>query len=367
MRVVLPILQKVIVNHFYRVNGGFFLFLFFLLFGIPANLAQFHYAIIVVIIQNHVGLAGAMLVWLLYSVKCMDYVIKQLRNPRQQFLFCLNNLAQSTNYGCMVYVQILVYLPVLAYALVTAYFAFTKQYYGSMAAILLFTLAIILCTAWLYLKALQRKPVFNTRLVLPNTKIRFGKPLFTVPLYYLLYNRRQMLLVAKTFSVLVLYVLFRVYEPDKYDIRPLLLCFMLATAANSAIVFEIKAFEDVFAGFTRNFPFTLPKRFGLLLLTYTVLMLPELAFVCRGWPKYVHVADYPQLLLLSVGLLSLFHGALYTDDMDTDAYLKIVFALLAILFFVILYNPGILLQCLLLAVSYVLFASYYYGFEKKYD
>jgi len=53
--------------------------------------------------------------------------------------------------------------------------------------------------------------------------------------------------------------------------------------------------------------------------------------------------------------------------MDTDAFYKIVFAILAILFFVILYNPGILLECVLLAVSYGLYASYYYDFEKKYD
>ena len=44
-----------------------------------------------------------------------------------------------------------------------------------------------------------------------------------------------------------------------------------------------------------------------------------------------------------------------------------VFGLLAGLFFVLLYNPGILLECVLLAVSFGLFASYYLGFEKKYD
>jgi len=176
-----------------------------------------------------------------------------------------------------------------------------------------------------------------------------------------------MLVVTKIFCLLVLYIFFKLYEPDQYDIRPLLLCFMLATAANSSIVFQIKVFEDSFTGFAKNFPFSLLWRFGMLLCTYLFVMLPELVFVCKGWPLHVHLFDYLQLLLLGVGLLSLFHGALYTDDMDTEAYFKIVFAVLAILFFVILYNPGILLECVLLAVSFGLFASYYYDFEKKYD
>ena len=367
MRIVLAILQKVVVNHFYRVNAGFFLFMFFVLFGIPVNLAQFHLAIINVIIQNPAGLAGGMTLWLLYNFKCINYVVKHLRSPQQQFLFCLNNLSPSSCFGYLIYVQALVYMPVLAYSLVAAIIAFKTHYYISAAIILLFTTVLVLLTAAIYLRALQRRPLFNNTVLLPKINIRLGKPLFSLPLYYLLHNRGQMLLVAKFFSLLALFVFFKLYEVEQYDIRPLLLCFMLATAANSAIVFEAKAFEDTTMFITKNFPISLPQRFGLLLLTYTLLMLPELAFACKGWPLYFHVVDYAQLLLLSVGLLTLFHGSLFTDDMDTDAFYKIVFAILAILFFVILYNPGILLECVLLAVSYGLYASYYYDFEKKYD
>ena len=367
MNIVLTILQKVIVNHFYRVNAGFFLFMFFVLFGVPANIAQFHLAILTIIIQNPLGLAGGMLIWLLYNAKCIDYVVKHLRSPQQQFLFCINNLPPPAGLGYMVYVQALVYMPVMAYSLAAAAMAIKTQHYFSGAAILLFTAASVLLAAAIYLRVLQRKPVVATGMAMPQTGIRLGKPLFTLPLFYLLHSRRQMLLVAKFFSLLALYIFFKVYEPDHYDIRPLLLCFMLVTAANSAAVLQIKAFEDSYLGFARNFPISLFRRFGMLVCMYACLMLPELVFVCKGWPLHVHAIDYPQLLLLSVGLLTIFHGALNTDNMDNEDYFKIVFALMAVLFFVILYNPGILLECVLLVVSYGVFASYYHGFEKKYD
>jgi hypothetical protein len=367
MRVLITILQKVIVNHFYRVNAGFFLFMFFVLFGLPYSVLSFHLSIINIIIQNPSALTGAMLVWLLYNFKCMDYVIKQLKEPRQQFLFCLNNISPRSCFGYMIYVQALVYLPVLVYSIIVAAIAFKTQYYTAMAGVLVFNAALILLTAAAYLRVLQLRPFLNTGVILPQMRFRLGKPVFSIPLYFLLHSRRQMLLVTKFFSLLLLFGFMRLYEPDHYDIRPLLLCFMLATAANSAIVFELKIFEDGLMPFVRNFPFSLVKRFALVLLMYAVLLLPELAFVWKAYPLHFHVADYLQILLLGTGLLSLFHGSLLTDDMNTDVYFKIVFAILAILFFTILYNPGILLECLLLAVSFGLFTSYYYDFERRYD
>ncbi len=310
--------------------------MFFVLFGVPANLAQFHLAIITIITQNPVGLAGGMLIWLLYNAKCVDYVVKHLRTPQQQFLFCINNLPPKAGFGYMVYVQALVYMPVMAYSLAAAAMAIKSQHYFSGAAILLFTAASVLLAAAIYLRVLQRKPVVAKGMAMPQTGIRLGKPLFALPLYYLVHSRRQMLLVAKFFSLLVLYIFCKLYEPDQYDIRPLLLCFMLVTAVNSAAVLQIKSFEDSSVGFARNFPTSLFRRFVMLVCMYTALMLPELLFVCKGWPLHVHIIDYPQLLMLSVGMLTIFHAALYTDDMDSEAYFKIVFALLAVLFFVIL-------------------------------
>jgi hypothetical protein len=367
MRVVLPILQKVLVNHFYRVNTGFFLFMFFVLFGMPANLLQFHMAIIYAIIQNPTGLAGGMLIWLLYNVKCMDYVIKQLRSPQQQFLFCLNHLSPGAGFAYCLYVQALVYMPVLAYSLFVAAVAVKMHLYLSMAAVLLFTAAVLLVPAAVYLRVLQRRPLFKSSLLLPQVNVRLGKPLFMLPLFYMLQSRRQMLLVTKAFSLGLLYVFLQLYQGDHYDIRPLLLCFMLAIIANSAVVYQVKAFEDSIAFITKNFPLPLAKRFVYMLAMYIMLMLPELLLVWKGYPVFFTIADYLQLVLLAAGLLSLYHGSLLTDDMETDPYFRIVFAVPAILFFVILYNPGILLECLLLAVSCGLYASYYYGFEKKYD
>lgn len=269
-------------------------------------------------------------------------------------------------FGYLLYVQVMVYLPVLIYAITVAIIACKMHYYSKMAGILLFTSILILLTGYIYLHTLQRRPLIKAAIPLPRVVNYLPVPLFSLPLYFLAYKRRQMLLVTKLFSLLLLYAFIQLYEPDHYDIRPLLLCFMLVTTANSAIVFEIKAFEDEYLSFTKNFSFTLVKRFCMLLATSLLLMLPELLFVWKGWPLHFHTVDYLQLLLLAIGLLSIFYGILLVEDMNTEFYFKTVFAVLTLFFFIILYNPGLALEIVLLPISYGLFASNYYNFEKKY-
>ena len=48
MRIIAKILQSVLINHFYKLNAGFFIFLFFLLFGVVrgGQLIEFHLGLI---------------------------------------------------------------------------------------------------------------------------------------------------------------------------------------------------------------------------------------------------------------------------------------------------------------------------------
>jgi hypothetical protein len=51
--------------------------------------------------------------------------------------------------------------------------------------------------------------------------------------------------------------------------------------------------------------------------------------------------------------------------MDGEHYFRIAFAVCAFLFFVLLYNPGILLSVLLLVIAFTLYRSHFYDFEKN--
>lgn len=365
MLIVINILQRVLVNHFYKVNTGFFLFLFFVLFGIPHQVVSFHLSLIDGMLQSTVFLACVFALWFLYFLKCFNYTANQLNDSRQQFLFCLNNLSTTYRFIYMFFVQAMLYLPVLIYSIFILYVAFQKHYWLNSIAIIFFNAAILCIGSLSYLIVLSRKSILQ----LPKAIVhlpRLSKPLFSMPLFFIWHRRRQMLIITKALSLLLLYGFIHLYQPERHDIRPLLLCCIVSAVAHSAMVFEIRQFEEFFLSFTKNFPLTSTARFLQVLAMYSVLLIPEFIFLFTGFPLHFTITDYPQLLLMMIGLLVFFHTILLMDDITMDDYIKTVFAILTVLFFVVLYNPGIGLPVGLILLSLGFFYSYYLHFEKKY-
>lgn len=365
MIIAIRILQKVLINFFYKVNAGLFLFGFFVLFGLPFSPLAFHLSLISGIIQSQVFLAVVMLIWFLYNLKCLDYMLKQLHHPRQSFLFCFQNLSAKKTYLYMLYVQLFLYAPVLIYSAAIVWIAAKKQQYWCVTEIVFFSTIITAATAFVYSAAIQKKHFFNHKFTLPWLNISLPKPFFLIPLYFLWNDRKQMLLVTKLFSLLLLYGFIKLYEPERYDIRPLQLCLLLTAASHSGIVFQIRAFEEEYLQFSRNLPFNTIQRFIQIIAMYICLLLPEFILLFKGYPIYFSIADDPQLVLLVVALLSMFHVVLLLEDTEMEQLIRIVFAVMAACFFIILYNPGLMLPCAILLLSFALFNAYYYDFEKK--
>jgi hypothetical protein len=141
---------------------------------------------------------------------------------------------------------------------------------------------------------------------------------------------------------------------------------LLAAAAHTAVVFEIRMFETGYLGFSKNLPIGLLHRFVCTLFMYACLLLPELLLLLKAVRVHFDLVDYPQLLLLLLALLCLFHVSLMLDETVMDDFIKIVFGICAANFFIILYNPGVLLSVAILILSFALYRSYYFYHEKSY-
>lgn len=360
----LVILHKVLVNYFYRVNGGLFAFTFLVLFGSPNSPVAFHNSLISGIIRSQVFLSLVMLCWLLYNFKCIDYIIRQLQHSRQSFFFCLNVLSAKKLYLYQLYVQVLVYMPVLLYSIAIIVIAFNKRHYFCAAEVILFDAIVVLATPYLYMLAIRRKRFTATRSIIPRFNLKIRKPYFLFPLYFLIIDKKQMILVTKIFSLLFLYGFIKLYEPEHPDIRPLQLCLLIVAASHTAIVYEIRMFEVQYLEFSKNLPLTITVRFVQLSVMYLCLLLPELIFIFKGINVHFYLNEYPQLLLMILSLLCLFHVALIADKTNMEQLIRIVFAILAVCFFIILYNPGIVLPLAILALAFALFNAYFYYYEK---
>jgi hypothetical protein len=362
-KTIFSILQRVLVNHFYKVNAGFFLFCFFVLFGAVSGgqLISYHLSLIHGMIGTFVFLSCVIVIWFLYTLKCVNYITKQLNDPRQHFLSVLNRLSQSKQFIYLLFVHVMVYLPVLAYAAIVASVAAKEKRFDSMAAVIISNLVMIILSAFVYRLYLQKRTTaFKINLpVLP-----IPKPFFSISLWFILKERKQMLLVTKLFSFFLLFAFINIYEPDKPDIRPLLLIMSLVVVAHAAIVAQIRFFEEERLLFIKNLPIPFVQRLGMMWLQYFLLLLPEFIFMWKGFPLHFQLADIPQIVLLSLAIAACIHVLLLMKDTDMETYYKTVFGIWAVLFFVLLYNPGIVLAVLILVVSSVIYHSHLYDFEK---
>lgn len=363
--IIVRILQKVLVNHFYAVNAGFFLFAFFVLFGLPYQPLGFHRSLIDGIVRSQAFLGVVMISWVLYLLKCMDYTILQLAEQRQNFLFCLNSQKTKNTYWYLVYVQGCLYMPVLMYAGCIVATALFRHLYLVATEVTLFTIAALMVPAYFYLLSIQKR-LASTRFVFPRlVSFHVRKHLFAIPLFYLWKERKQMVFVTKLFSLGVLYLFIELYEPDHNDVRPQLLCLLLVAGAHSSIVFQLRLLEEDYMAFSKNLPVTSAKRFLGLLLMFAVLLLPECLLLWRGYGRHFIAADYPQLILFTIALTILFYVTLLLENNTMEQYIPKVFSIMAALFFIILYGPGIALAIGLIGLSFALYATYAHSFEKN--
>lgn len=362
---VLKILQRTLINTFYKANTGFFLFCFFMLFGVVQPVIGYHLSLIQGMIQDFVFLGCVIGAWFLYTCKCINYIGTQFKEPRNDFLQVLNKLSPAKQYFFMLWVHLQVYMPVFIYACIVTVIAGKQSFYMAMVLVIISNLFLILLSALLYRHFLQKKGfrVLRWLPVFPSFKIR--KPLFALPLWFIWKNRKQMLLVTKTFTFLVIYIFAMLYEPEQHDIRPVQLILLLISMAHAAIVLQVRQFEEEYLGFSRGLPIRFLQRFVGLIIIYTILLLPELLFIWKAYPAAFLGSDYPQLLLFTISLPVFFHSILLMEDLDTESYMRLVFATSAVLFFVTFYDPGIVLPLAVIILSFVFFHAHFYTFEKR--
>lgn len=365
MRNIAKILQLTLVNHFYKLNAGFFIFLLFALFGVVrgGQLIEFHLGLIQAILTGPLFLSIIICIWGLYTVKCIDYLTKRMMEPSLSFLTCLNRLPKKQVWGWMCFVHFEVYLPVLAYATVIVTVAIRAHQYQQALVIIISNILFFLAAVLLYFKTLQAHSTDSFLLKIRIPSLPFKKLVFIFPLYFIWQERKLMFLLTKLFTLVYLYGFIQFYEPYRYDIRPVLLSFLLIITAHGTLIYQIRHFENEYLLFTRNLPIGILKRFFQCLGLYLVLLTPELLFIWKGYPLHFDLIDFSQIVLMVLSIPAFLHAILYTSIMNGDEYMKMSGAFIAILFFLILYDLGILLFVFVLVLAFVFFYFHFYEYE----
>jgi hypothetical protein len=362
---IVHLLQRSVINPFYKQYAGFFLFLFFLFFGTQPSFVDallFHTALMNSILTSGSFFAIAMIVWLVYTLKVFHFFYSTATKTQYLFLQYLNTLSYRQRFAYMLYQQAVLLLPATIYFLLATGIGIYKgQLLAaltiSIIGLLLWVLSAIAAVHYLQKAGSHINGGFTQKIIrlfpdnLPGFLLKFcTQHIFTA------------LLTIKLISFFCLYGLSRL-ETDVYEQRILWMIYISVLIGHGVIVYKMHEFIETGLGFLRNMPFPIHKLLVSLLAVYTILLLPEIWALKSVAINQGQITDYIWLIIFGPCFLLLIHSLLYTEQQKLENYFGLLFGIWIVFVFFSLSSHRWLMTGFAAILTLVCFYTGYYRYQ----
>ncbi len=369
MRSVNSLLGKAIVQQFYIINAGFFLFLFFFFFGMVngGQLLSYHYSLILSMIGSPIFMGVVWIGWLLYNIKCILFCTNSIRAAESTYLFSLKSVAPSRQWRLYLSVAVSLYLPILIYSAFVVYIASSKSMTWVACAVILYQIFMVVLCAMVFYTVINRNNIPSRSQKL----LSFISSLYNIPLGYtafilahIFHSRKVPFAIVKTFSLLLLSVSF-IRNGDHFDEDFFSIFFQVILTAHTALVFYCASFVETQLAFSRNLPLQLWKVAATYLFTYAIIFLPEFTFLLINNHGNLSIIHIITLYFTGIAVLFLYTAIQYAAGLNMERSLFLVFMAFIMIFFLQKSGYHVAVMLAIAAISAMVFKSHYYGFEKE--
>jgi hypothetical protein len=367
MNPVSKIVHRSLTGLFYRQNAGLFFFLFFLLFGTQPSffdVFQLHYSFIKSILTSNSFLLITIGIWLIYAVKILSFIYGCFKKETYAFIFLLNEIPVWQR--CRYIVQVIIALlgPVLVYALIIVGTGIKKAQWTGIAKVLLAIFILILIVTYgaflLLQRARENQRVHNGILSL-QAPVPAG--LFSFALAFIFQRQFLALAITKLLTFSSLFFFSRT-EVSLFEDRMLWFILISSLTGHSFIIYRLFNFLEREMGFYRNMPL---KNWSVLLslyFVYLILLLPE-AWALLGVAVNQHNwSDYLWMIATGPSFLLLLHSLLYTEDMNMEEFLKLLFGVWVVFIFFSLSKNHWILPLISSVFAVIIFYMSFRSYEK---
>ena len=357
------ILSRLLVTRFYKMNAGFFIFLFIMLFGIlpGADSIHLHHAIMDAVTGSWVFTLVAAAVFLLYNFKCVSFSLKEIDLPENSFIFNIQGESNLRQYLALGASHVSIYFPALIYGTITVGVGISNHHYALALAMLGWQGVMCATGTWAYFNRLNstwKKPLIT----LPSLVIFPKKSFLFYLLHYSVYNRKGTFIAIKIFSLLLLQFLV-VLNAGKESKENVCFLVLFCISAHALLPVYFVRFLETELSFLRNLPISMARRISVYAFTYLIIFIPEILFLLWNESGVLSPGIVFSIYALAVSRLTLYTSLQYLKKMGIDRYTTVVL----VLFFVTL----ILLASLNLwlfaigesIVACTLFSMLYFKFE----
>ncbi len=354
---ITSVLQKVLVRTFYQVNAGLFGVILLIGVGVLYPPQFYHRAIMEFIIYSNWGTIGAIIISILYTIKCFRFTNQQLELPQNEFLQHLKLLPLSQRFFQLFVSQMGMMMPILLYSFGIIFIAFQKNNVSFAIGTMVLNLVLTLISTGIVEYYLQHFNPEKTYL------LNGGKHFSLFLLSFLAYHHKMRLFLTKIVSLGALLGVFHFYGNES-DIRVPMMAMTVAALAHFGIIFDLRHFEETHLSFVRNLPVPIWKRFVWNMGVFGAILLPEISIIARQMLNgNLLLTQFIQFVILGLGLMLLIRSILLGSGMNRDALTRFIFMIFIFLYFLLFFGIYLPLILIIWAIAYIVFHYNYYKYQ----
>lgn len=346
---MLRLLTKTLGRTFFAQHAGFFLFIFYMIFGAvePSQLPSYCLALLLSVSSSFLVSTIFCSIILLYAVKSFAFVRLKLNLPTYTFIKLMAASPTTVQKSNWLKLYLIVLSPILIF---TVFVIFVGVYYGHYISALgivswcvLITRLLVWRTSHQIIYAFE-EPIKLIKINLPH----FKKPYVSWKAYYLLKQQTILLFGCKVISLLLFKGIIWALGDTDDSLKVYFIALLGSLLTHSVLIATIHSFEKSQLSFTRALPIASWNRFLDLTGFFVFIFIPELLmFGVR--PELAPLDLLPGICFLIGGALTLYYSLYYFSD-DMDRYLKFIFFFFVLIMLVILFNAVLISSLTILLV-----------------
>ena len=356
-------LHRVLTEEFYRLNAGFFLLIATLAFGFMSGVE--HKALAGFFLGSPYLLAIPFGIWLIYSIKIINFNRQQLVRFENQFLFNVVFLPRVKKFLCVSAVIFVQLLPAIGYATFLIMMALVLPGRWNMPIIFGMIAILWFCVTLILLRQLRHPHTTKTIGFLKRfSDVRYSKPIIQFYVEWILRRDPVMICGTKIFCAALIFGVCVLYRSEGYDWRLITMAMTASAIANLLILRQLQNFETYHVSWIRNMPVTRTKRFLWMMSVMVVLFIPEFAVLMKHFPENLSFYWLLVNLLYTISLAALFFGLLYAGAAPLETIGRRSFWIFILLIVLVLFKvPLIAITILTLITGFALYSKNYYLFQ----
>ncbi len=328
------------------------------------GLLEYHFTLIRAMLTDYKFLAFVLTAWLLYALKCEQFMAEKLQGKNYVFISLLNTKKTSFVFPRMLQVQLMFFLPVILYAVICIWIGITHQWYVHTLIVVLFILILSLAGAWRYDRMIRKNGIIRS---LPLWKINslVSKKFYARFVLQYIETRQKMLFLAiKLFSCLLLFGMLLNHSKEEYDMSMFLLFYSFGLMGHGVLIYKIRQMEEFNLGFYRGLPVSLSSRLIQYATLCLILLIPEIIIITLMTPAHLDIVHALLMIFFGWGTLILLNSLLFIRLFKPFTYLKIISLFYLMVFIAVLTGLIIPFTICLFLFSVYLFSQNYYQFER---